>query len=135
MTMINDNELRLGNYVYYGESIRQITMLQHSPQRMAIGVDNLITLHERISPIPLSGELLVKCGFVLKNEDDFFPYYRIKHTRINELVEYKFDISTIGDDEWRWIDGNANVPFYYLHQLQNLYFALTNSELPINHIP
>lgn len=83
--------------------------------------------HAMIEPIQLTSELLIKCGFE-KDIVSFWEYWTKKHTMV--LVEWTFKISLDGD-ECRWIDGNTNVPIYYLHQLQNIWYALTYTELTI----
>lgn len=74
-------------------------------------------------PIPLEPEILVKCGF----EQDKLGYsynnskFSIYYHHANNTGKYT--------GAWKqWLFGE---PFYYLHQLQNLYFALTNEELII----
>jgi len=81
-----------------------------------------------ISPIPLTDEWLIKLGFKRKekivNEDVYikgplgiFPDYHI-------VVYY---VETCKD-------GSHTIPITlkYVHQLQNLYFALTGEELELN---
>jgi len=127
---MESKELRLGNLVYYGESIRLITMIQDNPSRKAVGVDNMITYIEVLKPIPLSGELLVKCGFKLGTGSES-EQYCLKIDSYLEIRIYHDDFS------WEFADARESITpnckwFKYLHQLQNLYFALTNQELQIN---
>jgi hypothetical protein len=70
---------------------------------------------EYIKPIPLTEEWLGKCYFKFK-----------------ELGLYNFSISNhiVSKRIFFTIDGYAK-QIYYLHQLQNLYFALTGTELTI----
>lgn len=78
--------------------------------------------------IPITAEWLVKLGFVKSAED----YYFQQHVWVNTKG---FRIAV--DDE----DFTLNIPhndcgYYtrlqYVHQLQNLYFALTGEELQFN---
>ena len=70
---------------------------------------------EYIKPIPLTEEWLGKCDFKFK-----------------EFGLYNFSISNriVSKRIFFMIDGYAK-QIYYLHQLQNLYFALTGTELTI----
>lgn len=74
-----------------------------------------------IKPIELTEEILLKCGFV-KDEFDNWE----NETRLGLYKPEEFDgyLSIWGDSTV----GECN----YLHQLQNLYFALTGQELEIN---
>lgn len=137
--MIDARELRIGNWVKFDNLFGKERYISVTPRffpTLAAGGSfeeqaSDTVLNEYWHPIPLTAEILEKCGFYQNDELTWFPYWQIKHTRINELVEYTFRISTIGDNEWRWIEGNVNVPIYYVHQLQNLYYALTGTELEI----
>lgn len=76
-------------------------------------------------PVPIMPEILERCGFG-KSDEDLFVF------ELNGIyVEYLLDDSkyylSANQGEY-WIgDG-----FTYVHQLQNLYFALTGEELVIN---
>jgi hypothetical protein len=71
-------------------------------------------------PIPLTPEILEKCGFV-KWIDNVACSYKKEYSpqRFIDISNYK--------DYYRCFIAT----FKYIHQLQNLYFALTNTELPI----
>ena len=75
-------------------------------------------------PIKLTEDILLKCGFE-KNIDDYilqingsekFFFYKYEDSEIIYLSYCEDDLLKIN----------------YLHELQNLYFALTKQELPIN---
>jgi hypothetical protein len=70
-----------------------------------------------ISPIPITEDILLKCGFVVGEV--------FKSTfRVGNFCVYKEDVF--------WYDiQNDCVEITYLHELQNLYFALTKTELEI----
>lgn len=79
--------------------------------------------------IPLSLESLTRCGFAhndehelcikIKNKEDYGLYY-----------DYHFKRFEIRDEYWDWRLPMEHIKF--IHQLQNLYFALTGTELTIN---
>jgi hypothetical protein len=76
-------------------------------------------------PIELTPEILEKCGFI-KQENGWYKF-NILEDYINlyfeRLTKTELSISGLG----------IKMPhIQYLHQLQNLYFALTGEELEIN---
>lgn len=91
-----------------------------------------------LSPIPLTPEVLEKCGFVKVTDGGIlFWQFIVKDIAPNSSNEYM--ISGMQYNEAKpiivafcvndfWASGNIK----YLHQLQNLYFALTGTELEIN---
>jgi hypothetical protein len=120
--IIKASELRICNWVLHEGTITPIQISAKS----FLEVENYIALFE---PIPLTPEILEKCNgfqpaiggtYYLPNENwkaDFMglePCPSGGYYRLNE--EY----AEVGDT------------IQYLHQLQNLYFALTGTELEIN---
>jgi hypothetical protein len=132
--MIEANELRIGNYYYnqHGHLNQTTTISKYKD----LGVN-----HDLIQPIPLTEEWLLKFGFEMldhaKRYGEGFvsahgwrAKYSIDGLRILQPSEKsnwankQNSFSIIGlSDVNLWID--------YVHQLQNLYFALTNEELTI----
>lgn len=79
---------------------------------------------EEGSPIPLTPEIFKQCGF-----------------RSNHKVPFsieRFCVYTLGSGylfEWSKKDDQFGTPatnFKYLHELQNLFYALHGEELPVN---
>lgn len=128
--MITANELRIGNWVQFKDNLYQIDVVsKHFPflntDEFGVGVVH----YNNMQPIPLTPEVLEKCG----------------------LKRHKCGIS--GADMWQGMDGWSidnhffsgwlfrgngkelklvgyyNSEIKYIHQLQNLYFALTGEEL------
>jgi len=109
---ISANELRIGNWVDAGQ-------LGHT-QIASIGLSTV----GYGNPIPLTPEILEKCGFVYEH-DQIGMMYRIKNFVMfydGEGIGRNYGMDAT--DEAR-MDVNCKS----LHQLQNLYFALTNTEL------
>ena len=101
------NELRIGNWVLSKDG-RHIQM-----NRDMFGVVPLLT------PIPLTPEVLEKCkGFEKDKSGDyvFLNYYKIQRILKGYIWAYGFSSAYC-------------VELKYLHQLQNLIFALTGEEL------
>lgn len=145
MTYIKDwidiKELRLCNYVSFtdpsGKTCNMLVggvtpdeILLWLPSDVSpvdkVEVSNGITIRgwqdgPEINPIPLTKELVLKCGF----EEEFggIIYYNR-----NRGIEFNFSnewcMASIGEYEITSVK--------YLHQLQNLYFALTGEDLEIN---
>jgi len=121
--MINPKELRIGNWVIFDRRHEQILGDISGPHG----------LHQEsnsnLSPISLTPEILEKCGFVRSQNRPMQDHYEIKDGgkkfilyipwRIDGLVKLYFA------PKW----GGIKTPVVYLHQLQNLYFALTGAEL------
>jgi hypothetical protein len=79
-----------------------------------------------IKPIPLTEDILLKCGFKLR-DDKFFGKRIKKYTYLEVNITGKRTI-IYSEDGARFVDISYT---NYLHQLQNLYFALTGEELKI----
>jgi hypothetical protein len=105
-------ELRIGNWVeidQYGNT-RNIIRIDNGSE-----IDQVVKLNP--SPIHLTPDILEKCGFEKKIED----FYRSENLTI-VLTKDGSNLYFIGIQEI------LNAP-KYLHQLQNLYYALTGEEL------
>ncbi len=124
--MIDARELRLGNYVWNSYSgymvVSELRKESVYARRINFTVGGSF-LYENISPIPLSPEVLMACGFA----------HEEKESRINDMKV--FHVYTLGDFTFNsnhgwWFNGKQldHQP-EFLHQLQNLYYALTNQEL------
>lgn len=115
-------ELRLNNWVYslqIGEYV-QISSIDSEFVTLKAHVMFDHVYADMIEPIPLTEEILLKCGFdkFLKGIkcSDIYDTYRLGFFQIeNHYGIYVFH----------------GVEIKHLHQLQNLYFALTGEELKI----
>lgn len=129
-------ELRLGNYVLNNFDV-------HNPFKITkISIDSFVAISHGCNsyqPIPLTEEILLKCGF------EYCDEYKC-YTESIENDDYLLDIR-IGKDGsiglfWS-LDSGVLASFNFiesttpvgipnsLHQLQNLYFALTGQELNV----
>ena len=115
--MINANELRIGNWINYLD-INGVNPAQ-------IEIDDFINLKEDgekdfpFTPIPLTPEILEKCGFVMHKTSQLWrkDNFYLHHYLVSDN-EYCFKYSDF-----------TSSSIQYLHQLQNLYFALCGEEL------
>jgi hypothetical protein len=133
--MIKANDFRIGNYVYYKHPTTDL--LIHKIEWLDFKEINEFPdiYNEYHKPIQLTEEILIKCGFVLygygSTDDEFISSVEFTGYRLNN-----FDICFVNDTNKsiRFVN-NINEKVYcnikYLHQLQNLYFALTNEEITI----
>lgn len=119
MENLKARELRIGNYLNYN-AIR--IKLDERIFISLLSNDGLLLI-EKLEPIPLTEDILLKCGFV-KSTIVEGCFIHNKHERLYVSIINPIAIHL----------GNKNgvlVMLYYLHTLQNLYFALTNEELTI----
>lgn len=121
-------ELRIGNYVELHGNIQKVTgIMERSPGLIEdyetfiytdLQLSNTMD-NEDVNPIPISAEWLIRFGFEL------YPWGWVKQSskefgvRLN-ITSFRYDVS-----------GNNPVELKHIHQLQNLYFALTTEELTL----
>lgn len=123
--MIRANELRIGNSILLGGNTIE-TYQTYKPYKVdadaiqAIAEENKERGDDYIlsvfQPIPLTPKILEKCGL----QNGVFPdleYFSIDN-----------DLSVCFEGAYTACD------IKFLHQLQNLYFALTGEELPTQNI-
>jgi len=146
--MIEDKELRVGNLVNHSGFSNAVYVAglvagDSRPRVNPSNTDSVFMVGGQWSPIPLTEEWLVKFGFDKKNlthrsdgsisKDMFVKYPAI--VGVNKLNE--------GDTPFRFcraipseMNGYNFFSFIkYVHQLQNLYFALTGEELTTIELP
>lgn len=121
--MILPNELRIGNWlidIKFGSYIRF---------KSFFGLCNVETNPDLYNPIPLTPEILEKAGFKYDEGMESYDLFTSSGL-ISIATDYSF---FIGDNhlECGFAGGNKSL-VKYLHQLQNLYFALTGEELQID---
>ncbi len=99
------NELRIGNYVHMDMSIDDIEVV-----RLKIGDLALFAIEAReLYPIPLTEEWLLKFGLM--------------------SIKTELGLWNNGDAIYFNYGFEKSIQLKYVHQLQNLYFALTGEEL------
>ena len=128
MKQLLDSEIRIGNLVL--DSTGNTTI-----------VESIIPQHERVRfGIPLTEEWLLKFGFYEYGSTRLWKQRTINvKTRMKLKVEYKpiITINTFGSkskSEYKQPISLNTFPFtkvYFVHQLQNLHFALTGIELEL----
>lgn len=133
---INDmkaEELRIGNIVwddYSGEMIvsgilKQNGLKEELRLKKRNGLPEGSYICETIQPIPLTEEWLLKLGFVLNADKSF--YWKNWGTNGVQILKY----SDVYGKYTFELGKGINKVLDYVHELQNLYFALTGTELII----
>ena len=121
------NELRIGNYLNGKQGHVIVTEIR---------TNNSVKIHDNTSsfyvgicltPIPLTKEWLLKLGFEYSK---FYNNYKVKAGQYFNSVRYDDE-----DYEWCYNNDSSDAGCYYVtsikyvHELQNLYFALNGEEL------
>lgn len=114
-------DLRIGNCVKYLGEITIVNSISGIETTYVSTLKSGIMPINSFQPIPLTEELLLKCGF---------EYVKPYGYRMILGCFIKDDLETNGY-YFRW-NGQTLKLIHYVHDLQNLYFALTNQELTIN---
>ena len=114
-------ELRIGNlYINDQNDVAKVLEIEISGVVGDTTEYGKFTNKNLIRPIELSGKWLSRIGFKKDENGDY----------INKQKQY-LDLSEVHNGFNLWIDGELiqDVKVKYVHQLQNLYFALTGEEL------
>jgi hypothetical protein len=102
-------ELRIGNWVSdeYADGSRYKTK---------VNIEQIEYPHN-CQPIPLTEDILLKCGFRVTTFDGL-PWYEKECLTLDFMFDFERH------------DASTN-RVHHVHQLQNLYFALTSEELNV----
>ena len=117
------NELRIGNYVFSAEDNKTGEVLQIDSSGIIFANKNGNRWQDlkNIQPISLTEETLLKSGF-RKSKSGMYLFDKFSF----DLSDFEFGV----ESDYYYLTISENIK--YLHQLQNLYFALTGQELEIN---
>lgn len=141
-TMIQANQLRIGNWVYrcfYPNDLFQIRSISedrvHSINTVEVDT-NSNTIYSSdcslsdLNPIPLTEEWLLKFGFI-KDEDELFNIttFGVEGFSINTYTNWHNEEPEVPHYWLRHYQSGTTPKLHFVHQLQNLYFALTGLEL------
>lgn len=123
---MKSNELRIGNYILVSNpnsefvEIREETVEKcnhYHLKDISINDEDWV-----FNPIPITTKMLLRLGFKKKKNGVFYKEFVYLNTFSDDE---KFGCAFVGLPKW--------IDLYYLHQLQNLYFALTGQELELKH--
>lgn len=119
---MKESELRIGNLVYD----EQLEIVEN----VTINIIQKISLKiEHYKPIPITEEWLLEFGFNKRNGERYCDM----HEEFEECTYYHFNLLELHyNPELDYYTDNSfsvELKLDYVHQLQNLYFALTYEEL------
>ena len=124
--MINANELRRGNIITYIKINKKKQVIVSGIATTMIACKECATGFEHFEPIPLSEDWLLKFGFVKCGN-------LITTQTIKAPIIGSFSL-LLSEGKWFFVPNvriEWSVEITHVHQLQNLYFALTGEELKI----
>lgn len=117
--MIQPNELRKGNKVLYNGNIQTVVGYCSEYVYLDCITADYVTFEE-IFPIEITEEILLENGFNVM----FFNEFNCCYTKHN--IDYHFPKHSAN----KFVKiGKMTYEKNYLHQLQNLYYSITNKEL------
>jgi hypothetical protein len=134
------NDLRIGNLVNYliidemdeRKKWFEVSEIDYDDLRI---IQNKHEVNQDYQPIQLTEEWLLKFGFFVENFDYSIPISDCEVVWLTlipqdeECTAYSVCVTQTDEDE---LDQNVFLSdISYVHQLQNLYYALTNKELII----
>jgi hypothetical protein len=133
---MKENELRVGNYVEYNLSSGAFDDETEVKPLKVTGIDVSDRVHsfvllsdghgkyvfDELKPITLTGEILIRFGFGRVGN----TAYRT----VTKNLNYQLFLSKT-QNGYNTTDAVLLNPLQYVHQLQNLYFALTGEELTL----
>lgn len=128
--MIKANELRIGNLTTGSRGVRTVQGIRDN--RIYFDDDEGTTVYandERVMPIPITPEWLERLGFessISPKGHENWIKYDAKHLAfvLREITPFiGFTYHSYGTDH--------SVELKSVHQLQNIYFALTGEELTV----
>ncbi len=136
---IKAEDLRIGNLLTFYNV--PITVLGVSKYRIEFEDSHekagySMILNDNFKPVPLSGEPLIELGFAKSHDHNGDTYHILSEDGFGVIFTVEHWNKVKKDSKWNnhWhirglLKGHK---IEYIHQLQNLYFALTGEELKIN---
>lgn len=117
---MQSKDLRIGNYIKDTFDVKKYEVRQLELEDFSAMLNYKISKHRNTyNPVELNDEWLVKFGFEKYEFDHKENQYRYKD-RLIVLRDGKF------------VDYGSSVILQYVHELQNLYYAITGVELLVS---
>lgn len=137
--MIDAIELRIGNLVASKEDgAGYVTSINRKGEIRCIKVNSesfakkFIPPFAELHPIPLTPELLEKCGAKLIRSSKFYNVYGLPNGFvINYCKTDQYKDVAYGHSKGNWYHEHIHTPLNSLHMLQNAYYAVLGKELEI----
>ena len=131
MDNMKATDLRIGNIIYQGEKYGNTPITSYDLNKFYDKSIFFYTadFYEGFAPTPLNEEWLLRLGFKMHEGNNFYRYwinsdFELTYRPISEAIIFCFTP--------RRTDRMTGLEVKYVHQLQNLYFALTGEELILN---
>ena len=119
---MDSRELRIGNLLDRGDYICKVKTIEEEGLILEpINYKEEIFVERYIKPIPLTEDWLIKLGFFEK----YGSCYNRWNIKLFTLIDSEDDDGNLKGE----FIFNGTLEVKYVHQLQNLYFALTGAEL------
>lgn len=120
--MINKTELRIGNLLKVDSFYWTVESIISNPFELYFAENDKYDHSLNAEPIPITEEWLSRFGF-----ETFGKWFILKNLpKIQISISLYYNKCTIGSDEEYYVN------IQHVHQLQNLYFALTGEELQLS---
>lgn len=116
---MKESELRIGNLVYFKSEDDDFAI------ELKFDFENGWNMNY-IKPIPLTEEWLLKFGFIKFDSEKIYAEWFLDFDgdlKYKIMQDKRYDNTFIMTNEYK------PIKLQYIHQLQNLYFALTGEEL------
>jgi len=131
------NELRLGNLIYspIEKEIVKLVAIEQGNRPITLGKMGTSSFSgfDCLEPIPLTEEWLLKLGFQIRDKKYSLNYggESMRFAILENDIRNPFILYFHGRFGYNLNEGRKNGDYCieYVHELQNLYFALTKKEL------
>jgi hypothetical protein len=120
-------ELRIGNWVMEFRGVDDNGPEWKQYEATISTIERLIKKDDRIEPIPLTGEWLIRFGFKEEYHEPEIVF--VKSMGYGAAYYFSLYHNTMFKDIPAGCNEFHISEIEYVHQLQNLYFALTGEEL------
>ena len=122
---VMENELRLGNLFIEQNSSEIISVI--GLERNRVVFTGMFINEWQAKPIPLTEDWLLKLGFTQHHGDYYNQHLLLKNTGASknewDLKLYPNELGSASE--------TTGQRFYFVHQIQNLYFSLTGRDLTV----
>lgn len=133
------NEFRLGNLIYspIEKEIVKLVAIEQGNRPITLGKMGTSSFSgfDCLEPIPLTEEWLLKLGFQIRDKKYSLNYggESMRFAILENDIRNPFILYFHGRFGYNLNEGRKNGDYCieYVHELQNLYFALTKKELEI----
>lgn len=125
--MMQATELRIGNWVQTDKPEQVVDVLCDSINTAILEY----IPYDMVQPIPLTPELLERCGFKKVAESEYYENYRNKNMFYISRAKKDIDFGFLDKKDCYYVgDNHTEIPS--LHWLQNWYFFTYGHELEVS---